>query len=135
MTTPPISPQDIRAAAEVHRELGPEYSDAVVQSFFEKVDKEIQARIDSHMASAMRTRRPRLRRMSREQARGVMKGIAIGGLGAGIPFTVVGWWFADRPWATTPFAEVAIVIWALALVGFLALCIGLVARKPADRDG
>lgn len=36
MTTSPLSPDDIRAAAEVHNELGPEYSDAVVASFLEK---------------------------------------------------------------------------------------------------
>ena len=34
MSTSPLSPQEIRAAA-MHRELGPEYSDAVVESFLE----------------------------------------------------------------------------------------------------
>jgi hypothetical protein len=33
MSTSPLSPEDIRAAAETHQELGPEYSDAVVASF------------------------------------------------------------------------------------------------------
>ena len=54
MTTSPLSPDEFRAAAEVHRELGPEYSDAVVESFLEKVDREIGARIDAHLASAPR---------------------------------------------------------------------------------
>jgi len=29
----PLSPEEIRAAAEVHRELGPNYQDAVIESF------------------------------------------------------------------------------------------------------
>jgi hypothetical protein len=35
-----LSPEGIRTA-EVHEELGPEYSDAEVASFLEKVDKDI----------------------------------------------------------------------------------------------
>jgi len=37
MSTSPLSPQEIRAAAEAHKELGPEYSDAVIESFLERV--------------------------------------------------------------------------------------------------
>ena len=36
MSTSPLSPQEIRAAAEAHKELGPDYSDAVVESFLER---------------------------------------------------------------------------------------------------
>ena len=43
---------EIRAAAEVHRELGPEYTDAVVESFLDRVDREITARVDAHLAAA-----------------------------------------------------------------------------------
>jgi len=50
MSTSPLSPEDIRAAAEVHRELGPEYSDAVVAAFLEKVDREVAARVDARLA-------------------------------------------------------------------------------------
>src|ERR1035441_7092443 len=55
MSTSPLSPEEIRAAAEAHRELGPEYSDAVVASFIEKVDKEIAARVDARLAGPPRT--------------------------------------------------------------------------------
>ena len=41
MSTKPLSSEEIRAAAAVHRELGPEYHDAVVESFLAKVEKEI----------------------------------------------------------------------------------------------
>src|SRR5260370_8925875 len=55
MSTSPLSPEDIPAAAEVHRELGPEYSDAVVASFLEKVDREIAARVEARLAGRPQT--------------------------------------------------------------------------------
>jgi hypothetical protein len=36
--------EDVRAAFERHRELGPYYSDAVVASFIDKVDRAVAAR-------------------------------------------------------------------------------------------
>ena len=38
MSTSPLDPQEIRAAAEAHKELDPEYSDAVIESFLERVE-------------------------------------------------------------------------------------------------
>ena len=43
---------EIRAAAAAHEELGPEYSDAVIASFLERVEEEIDARVDARMAEA-----------------------------------------------------------------------------------
>jgi hypothetical protein len=59
MTESPLSAQDVRAAAEVHRELGPDYGDAVVESFLAKIDKQIEARVDQQLASRTRRRRRR----------------------------------------------------------------------------
>lgn len=61
MSTSPVSPEDIRAAAETHRELGPEYSDAVVASFIEKVDREVAARVEARL-SGMAPAEPAKRR-------------------------------------------------------------------------
>lgn len=44
-----MSPEDIRAAASAHHDLGPAYSDAVVASFLEKVDEEIDARVNARL--------------------------------------------------------------------------------------
>jgi hypothetical protein len=44
-----FSPDEIRAAAETHRELGPDYQDAVIESFLDKVGKEIDARVDARL--------------------------------------------------------------------------------------
>ena len=49
MSDPPLSREEIYAAAEVHDELGPEYSDVVVASFLKRVDKEIEARVDARV--------------------------------------------------------------------------------------
>jgi hypothetical protein len=40
----PVSAEDIRAAAEVHRELGPDYGDAVVESFLARIDEHYRLR-------------------------------------------------------------------------------------------
>jgi hypothetical protein len=45
-----LTPDEIRAAAEVHSELGPNYRDAVIDSFLDKVGREIDARVDARVA-------------------------------------------------------------------------------------
>jgi hypothetical protein len=51
---------EVRAAAETHRELPPEYQSAVIESFLSKVDREIDARVDARLAGygGGRVRRP-----------------------------------------------------------------------------
>jgi hypothetical protein len=44
-----LSPEEIRAAAETHDELGREYSNAVIESFLDKVGREIDARVDARL--------------------------------------------------------------------------------------
>jgi hypothetical protein len=46
-----MTAQDVRASAEVHRELGPEYGDAVVESFLARIEKQIDARVDERLAA------------------------------------------------------------------------------------
>jgi hypothetical protein len=49
---PSLSPDEIRAAAETHRDLGPEYQSAVIESFLDRVGREIDARVDARLAAA-----------------------------------------------------------------------------------
>ena len=89
--TSPVSAEDVRAAAEVHRELGPDYSEAVVASFIEKVDRAVAARVEARLADgaeskpAKRTRRGQgllTRRMARDvlaASAGAL--VAVGALG------------------------------------------------------
>jgi hypothetical protein len=45
-----VSPDEIRAAAETYHELGPGYRDAVIESFLDKVSREIDTRVDMRLA-------------------------------------------------------------------------------------
>ena len=85
MSDSPLSPQDIRAAAEVHRELGPEYSDAVVASFLEKVDREIAARVDARLAGT-----PPAEPTELDNRHALLKGIVIGIAASGVSIFLVG---------------------------------------------
>ena len=83
LVTSPVSPEDIRAAAEIHRELGPEYSDAVVTAFPDKVDKEVTARVEARLAEASGARLSR-RSRRRTLVAGLAMGACAGALVAGI---------------------------------------------------
>jgi hypothetical protein len=45
-----LSPEEIRAAAETHNELGSAYRDAVIESFLDRVGREIDARVDARLS-------------------------------------------------------------------------------------
>ncbi|NUT38743.1 MAG: hypothetical protein HOV86_02050 [Thermoactinospora sp.] len=50
MTTP--SPGDeLRAAVSARRDLGPDFEDAIVESFLDKMGKEVDRRVDERLAS------------------------------------------------------------------------------------
>jgi hypothetical protein len=49
VSTTSLNPDEIRAAAETHHELGPEYQSAVIESFLDKVGREIDARVDARL--------------------------------------------------------------------------------------
>jgi hypothetical protein len=131
MTDSPLSPEEIRAAAEVHRELGPEYGDAVVASFLEKVDSEIAARVEARLASTPRAEpaKPGSRRM-------LLMGMGIGVAVGGIPLLLLLVMQAGRgvravvsPSATGGTATQVVVshsshsvVWLLLLLIVVAIC-------------
>ncbi len=82
MSTSPVDPEDIRAAAEVEQELGPEYSDAVVAAFLDKVDRAVAARVEARLAE-QRGARPATRRPRRVLLKGVAIGVCAGAIVAG----------------------------------------------------
>ena len=77
-----LTPDEVRAAAEAHRELGPDYQAAVIESFLDKVGREIDARVDARLAVAQ----PGVR-VPRQSSRGGPLALAIVSLGVGIPLT------------------------------------------------
>src|SRR5215471_4878995 len=86
MSDSPLSGQEIYAAAAAHDELGPEYSDAVVAAFLEKVDKEIDARVEARLTGMRQPAPP----AERDDLRTLLKGAAVGIGASGIAFFAVG---------------------------------------------
>ena len=87
MSDSPLSPEEIRAAAEAHAELGPEYSDAVVASFLDRVDRAVAARVDARLADL---RPPAPAPAEQEDRRTLLKGVVIGVCLSGIALVLVG---------------------------------------------
>ena len=84
MPTPDLPRDDIQAALEARRELGPEMEPAVVDAFVERMERAIEARVDARLAQ----------RDSRSSSSGEGRGgpelmLAIVSLGVAIPLTAV----------------------------------------------
>lgn len=115
MSTSSLEPDEVRAAAELHRELEPEYRDAVVESFLDRMGKEIDARVDQRLAAAQPRHRP------------MALVLAIVSLGVGIPLTAIISSMSDGG----QLAELAIV-WAAIAVINVAYSLGY-RRPPRQR--
>jgi hypothetical protein len=89
MSDSPLTAQDIRAAAEVHGELGPDYHDAVVESFLAKIDKQIEARVDERLAAVTKPRRRPVNQARLSKYRIALAGAAGGSFVVGVPLTII----------------------------------------------
>jgi hypothetical protein len=116
MSDSPLSAQDIRAAAEVHRELGADYGDAVVESFLAKIDKHIEARVEERLARPVR--RP-VDPARLHKYRTALAGAAVGSVVAGVPLTLVTWgWVNQFGGSHKPLVAIWVVL--LAVYGLAA---------------
>jgi hypothetical protein len=138
MSTSNLSSQEIRAAAETHSELGPEYHDAVVESFLAKVEKEIEARVDARLAASPPTRSRRLDAATLAQRRLALKHKALGSVAAAIPLSFLTLWAhgtanyaAIGPWMGTIVSLAA--VWILIGVVY-AVCALRLLPPRSDRD-
>jgi hypothetical protein len=88
-----MSAGDLRAAAETHKELPPEYRDAVLESFVDRVGREIDARVDARLAQA--AARPTAQQPApappapRPQRQFSPLTMALGSIALGIPITAI----------------------------------------------
>jgi hypothetical protein len=90
MSDPPLSAQDIRAAAEVHRELGADYGDAVVESFLSRIDAHIAERVEQRLAGLTKPTRRSVDPVRLSRYRTVFAGVVIGSVVAGTPLSLAG---------------------------------------------
>ncbi len=79
------SGDELRASLEARRHLGPEYEDSLVEGFLEKVDQEIDKRVDDRLAARARTESPGVRP---SVDAGQRLALAIISLGLGVPGTI-----------------------------------------------
>lgn len=112
MSEKPVTAEDVRAAAEVHRELGPDYDDAVVESFLERVEKQIDARVDERLAAARRRPRRPTDPVRLTKYRFALAGAAAGSVVAGIPLTLI----AAHALSGTGRSPHMVVVWVVLLV-------------------
>jgi hypothetical protein len=88
-----LTPDEVRAAAETHSELGPDYSSAVIESFLDKVGKEIDARVDARVAGARPAAMPMAPYPAQPPApssgRGSVFALAVVSMVLGIPLTAI----------------------------------------------
>jgi hypothetical protein len=111
-----LSPDEIRAAAEVHNELGPDYHDAVVQSFLDKLDDEVSARIDAQLGARPARKAPAdpaLLERKRTQLGAMAAGSAVAALASGAAVA----WSMHYP-GSSP-AKALLVVWVVLAAAYL----------------
>jgi hypothetical protein len=116
MGDPKLSPDEVRAAAEVHDELGPDYRDAVVASFLERIDKEVGARIDARIGAMPQDRTrsdPALLERKRSQLAAMVTGSAVAALASGAAVE----WSVDHQ-GSSP-AKALVAVWAILAVVYI----------------
>ncbi|WP_329083923.1 hypothetical protein [Streptosporangium sp. NBC_01469] len=79
------SDDDLRASLEARRHLGPEYEDSLVEGFLEKMDQEIDKRVDDRLAARARKESPAVRP---SVDAGQRLALAIISLALGVPGTI-----------------------------------------------
>ena len=115
----PVSPDEFRAAAEVRRELGPDFDKAVVESFLERLGPEIDARVDARVAQELQT--------EAGQPHSPSMKLAITSMALGIPLTAIVTSSGANP---AGLAGVVVVWLAIAVIN---MAYAISARRPGPR--
>ena len=137
MTDSPLSAGELRAAAETHKELGPEYRDAVLESFVERVGREIDARVDARLAqAAVRpvaaqpvAAQPAPAPPARQPKQFSPLAMALGSIALGIPITAIVVAAGTHP---VGFAGLLVVWIAIAVINVASAA---KLRPPGDHGG
>ncbi|GAA1018133.1 hypothetical protein Aple_089550 [Acrocarpospora pleiomorpha] len=101
---------DLRATLEARRDLGPEYEDALVDSFLEKLDSEITARVRAEVAvhqskAGVKPPKPDNSHIP----------VALGSLGIAIPLTAIAAGNAGTPGLFLAWGGIVLINLAYAL--------------------
>jgi hypothetical protein len=87
MAEPESTREDLQAAVAARRELGRDYEDAVLDSFLDRVDRSIAARVDARVAERL----PAALRSTGQSRGGADPGLVLGlaSVVTGIPITAI----------------------------------------------
>jgi hypothetical protein len=131
VTDSPLSASELRAAAETHHELAPEYRDGVLESFVERVSREIDARVDARLAQAAssapaRSAPAQVPARAHGPKTGASLALALGSMALGIPITAILAAAGTHPVGLTG----VVVVWlAIAIIN---IAFAVANRPPAD---
>jgi hypothetical protein len=118
-----LTPDEIRAAAETHHELGPQYRDAVIESFLDRVGREIDARVDARLAAHQQEGQP----PARHKHSGASMSLPVLSLIFGIPISAIAVAAGSHPagiWGL-------IVVWAA--IAVINVAYAMQARRTGRR--
>ena len=124
MNNSSFSSEEIRAAAHTHRELGPEYEGAVIESFLEKVGREIDARVDDRLGHV--GRRGRGKSEVAHQHHGTGLALPVISMVLGIPLTAI----AVSGRSSTEALMGLVIVWAAIVAINVAYSLGSRRREP-----
>jgi hypothetical protein len=126
--------QDIRAAAETHDEISPEYKDAVVASFLDRIDQHIAARVDEQLSNAKGPATVRRARRAADPTRGiVLRSVLAGSALTGIPLSIFAFVLgvhSEDYGNGTGWGVVLLLLWVAIIVGNFAWA-GWYRRPPS----
>jgi hypothetical protein len=120
-----LSPDEIRAAAETHRDLGPDYQSAVIESFLDKVGREIDARVDARLAVARAV--PEQPVKARRHVSGSQIAILVITMTLGIPLSAIAVAAGSHP---AGFGGL-LVVW----VAITVINVAYAVRRPSSGSG
>jgi hypothetical protein len=124
----PFTHDDVRAAAETHQELGPDYQAAVIDSFLDKVGREIDARVDARMAAPRQAQYPQPAQQPAHHTHGNSAfALAVVSMVLGIPLSAIAVSAGSHPVGLSGL----LVIW-LAITA-INVAYSLRTRPPSDR--
>lgn len=83
----PFPRDDLRATMEARRDLGPDYEDALVDSFLEKLDHELTARVRAEVANQHLPQQQGAPEKAKPDNSHIP--VALGSLGLAIPLTAI----------------------------------------------
>jgi hypothetical protein len=83
MSTPDLPREELAAVLEARRELGKDYEPALVESFIERLDRVVDARVQAGLAERARSEVSRA-----DSLRGQLQ-LGIGSVALGIPITAI----------------------------------------------